>query len=330
MMIEPVQEPDDLDWDVLLSQIDQGSCVPFLGAGICPSASPIEGAVGEGAAVAPGPAAVDRRAAYAAVAEECARLRQFPLRDKTDLARVAQFYAMQSSSATAKSEIAKLLQVMQSPPASPNEPHRVLASLNLPLYVTTNYNDFMFRALKERGDRNPQREYCRWNDIPASGTLFERDPNPYFDNLEYSVANPVIYHLHGYADRPASLVITEDDYVDFVYNTARDRDRIPQPIRDQMATSSLLLLGYDLADWDFRVVLRSILVPLINKVNQDVQHLAVQVSPGSVVGPEAQIADLHRSLGRFFGNLRIQVFWGTCAQFIAALHQCRSGGAASP
>ena len=42
---------------------------------------------------------------------------------------------------------------------APDEVYALLADLRLPIYVTTNYDDFMYEALKDRG-RSPQRAIC--------------------------------------------------------------------------------------------------------------------------------------------------------------------------
>ena len=60
----------------------------------------------------------------------------------------------------------------------PAEPHRVLANLNLPVYVTTNYDDFMVKALA-RHHRQPNRVLCQWNwavegYVSGNPTVFER------------------------------------------------------------------------------------------------------------------------------------------------------------
>ena len=47
-----------------------------------------------------------------------------------------------------------------------DEPHAVLAELPLPIYITTNYDDFMAAALRRAG-KEPRREICRWNSSPA-------------------------------------------------------------------------------------------------------------------------------------------------------------------
>ena len=44
------------------------------------------------------------------------------------------------------------------------EPHSVLAGLPLSIVITTNYDDFMVRALKWKL-KDARREICRWQDI---------------------------------------------------------------------------------------------------------------------------------------------------------------------
>ena len=85
----------------------------------------------------------------------------------------------------------------------------LLAELPLPIYMTTNYDDFMFRALLAR-KKNVQKELCRWNkSIQEQPSLFDMGfvPTP---------ENPVVYHLHGHKDHVGSLVLTEDDYLEFL------------------------------------------------------------------------------------------------------------------
>lgn len=44
-----------------------------------------------------------------------------------------------------------------------NTPPAVLADLNLPIYITTNYDHFMEEALKSRG-KQPISDFCGWNE----------------------------------------------------------------------------------------------------------------------------------------------------------------------
>src|SRR6185503_17836754 len=46
---------------------------------------------------------------------------------------------------------------------NPNEQHKVLARLKLPIYITTNADNLMADALKEAG-LDPKVEICPWSD----------------------------------------------------------------------------------------------------------------------------------------------------------------------
>ena len=71
-----------------------------------------------------------------------------------------------------------------------NEPHRILAALPIPIYLTTNFDDFLSQALRRRGDRDAVLRLCPWNKhLLREGDLYEPEsPKP-------SVANPLVSFL---------------------------------------------------------------------------------------------------------------------------------------
>jgi hypothetical protein len=138
------------------------------------------------------------------------------------------------------------------------DPLRLLAQLPLPVYITTSYYDFMERALEAVG-KTPATQVCFWNSTGASARV-EHRPNP---NYEPTPANPVVYHLFGLEDYPQTLVLSEDDFMNFLIAVVEDTNTqnpiVPLRLRQALAESPLLLLGYQLHDWDFRVLFRFIL-----------------------------------------------------------------------
>jgi len=65
-----------------------------------------------------------------------------------------------------------------------DEPHSILASLPLSVYITTNYDNFMVQALKQH-NKEPVRDFCTWNkylDILLSPVVPELD-RVVFDTL---------------------------------------------------------------------------------------------------------------------------------------------------
>lgn len=286
---------EDKDWNLLLRRIRAGKCTPFLGAGTCYGVLPLG----------------------SHIAQEWAEVHHYPLEDCRDLARVAQFLAVQRDPMFPKEEILERFFEDVAPPdfTEPDEPHGLLADLPLPMYLTTNYDSFMIQALnrKKHPKKYPKRELCRWNkylkDIPS---IFEREPG-----FEPTVENPVVFHLHGHNEVPESLVLTEDDYLGFLANISNDPDLIPRRIQRAFAGTSLLFLGYSLSDWDFRVVFRSLVSYLEKSIRR--AHVSVQLVPGEDRISTAQKEKAQEYLNRYFGELNIQVYWGTCREFSAEL-----------
>ena len=194
---------------------------------------------------------------------------------------------------------------------APDEPHGVLARLPLPIYITTNYDDLMVRALQAR-KRKPVREVCRWKkDLEGVPSKFDGEYVP-------SEEQPVVYHLHGHVDNPLSMVLTEDNYLDFLVRiTVTPTQILPPRIEEGFSDSTLLFLGYALVDWDFRVLFRA-LVEYLEKSSSR-SHVSVQLLPVPQDMTEEQKHRVQNYFDNYYEHLNIQVFWGTCNEFIAEL-----------
>jgi hypothetical protein len=123
--------------------------------------------------------------------------------------------------------------------------------------------------------------------------------------------------LFGHLARPRSLVLTEDDYFDFLIGVTRDKDLVPPGVRRAFADSSLMFLGFRLDEWDFRVLFRSI-VNQEGDRRKEHTHVAVQIDPeeGSTIEP-----DRARSyLEKYFQGSNITIYWGSTESFIKELH----------
>ena len=68
-------------------------------------------------------------------------------------------------------------------------------------------------------------------------------------------------------------MLTEDDYLDFLVAIARDAALLPHQIQRALAGTSLLFVGYRLADWDFRVIHRG----LVAATEASLRRLSVTV-----------------------------------------------------
>jgi hypothetical protein len=199
------------------------------------------------------------------IADTWAQRYGYPLNDPGNLARVAQFLAIVNAdelspksilSEDLKEELRHKKIPNFSLPQFTNTAYALLAHLNLPIYITTNYDHFMEDALKQHG-KEPVSEFCRWNNfakVAGIGSVFDK-PEKY----RPTAARPLVYHLHGDLDIPQSMVLTESDYVDFIVNSNTQSDVLPNLIRQVLATTSLLFIGYSLLDMNFRIIFRGIM-----------------------------------------------------------------------
>ncbi len=126
---------------------------------------------------------------------------------------------------------------------------------------------------------------------------------------------PLVFHLHGCYKIPESLVLTEDDYLDFFAANSMEQKLLPPRIQEAFTDSSLLFLGYSIADWDFRVLFRILAEYLEKSISRT--HLSVQLVPGNV--SEAQKEKVQEYLDRYFAKLNIQVYWQDCHEFAVEL-----------
>ncbi|HYW43092.1 MAG TPA: SIR2 family protein [Bryobacteraceae bacterium] len=293
---ELLPEITKADWDDLLANIRAGACTPFIGAG---------------ASIPPLPLGSQ-------LAQEWAEAYEYPLADGRDLARVAQYLSVQKSPMFPKTLIVSRFQGLGPPDfQNPVEPHGLLADLPLPVYITTNYDDFMMRALKNRG-KDPQREVCRWNREIQRLPSVLNEPS-----YQPSVEQPLVFHLHGHTQLPRSIVLSEDDYIDFLMNL---KGAIPPRVEGAFSDASVLFLGYRLADVNFRLLFRTVVHYM--EMATSYGHVSVQLLPEDIPkGKRQQALDY---LNNYYEKLRIHVYWGSCQKFTSELRNrwdARSAGA---
>lgn len=285
------------DWKVLLRRLKEGTCTPFLGAGACFGILPLG----------------------AEIAREWAKDYGYPFEDATDLVRVAQYVSIDFNDGTYPKDLIRDRFKAVAPPNfhELDEPHGLLADLHLPIYVTTNYDDFMAQALTDR-HRDPRREVCRWNSrLEGIPSVFTTEPG-----YRPNAANPMVFHLHGLLqlkkqETQHSLVLTEDDYLEFLTNLVKENNLLPLPIREALTNTSLLFIGYRLADWNFRVMYQCL------RAISRFSGLVVMKPPGGA--NEEKVLDFYREQYR---AMDLKVYWGTAREFCAEVRRRLSESAA--
>jgi hypothetical protein len=284
---------NEYEWEVLVDRIRQKACTPFLGAGAAAGSLPLG----------------------RDVAQEWAGRYSYPLGDATNLIQVAQFVAVKFDRVKPKEMFLKQIKGAAPPDLeNPLETHRAIAELRLPVYLTTNYDSFLTQALKHL-EKIPEREFFRWSPLLKeltrdSPSIFEREPG-----YQPHPARPLVFHLHGSDQLVDSLVLTEDDYIDFLVNMAQEEFELPPVVARALTGSSLLFVGYSIADWNFRVLLNS-----LNRYKSPGQrrlNVAVMKKPDWGVDP-GQVQDY---LTRYYADMQVRIHWADAREFLAELHE---------
>jgi hypothetical protein len=131
---------------------------------------------------------------------------------------------------------------------------------------------------------------------------------------------PMVFHLHGALDNVDSMVLTEDDYLEFLVCVSEEENLIPPCISERFTSSSLLFMGYSLDDMNFKVLFRKLSSYM--RRNQAARHVSVQLAPTPNESNEEFIARAKTQrayLEKHFGLQKIKVYWGTCHDFAREL-----------
>ena len=188
------------------------------------------------------------------------------------------------------------------------DPLMLLAKLPFPVYITTSYSDFLERALLKAG-KFPRRQICFYTGKKI------KDISKYLPDGNYvpDITRPVVYYLFGMEEYLPSMVLSEDDYLDFLMRAdavIRSQNDYPTDLSLAFSSSSLLLLGYSLRDWDFRTLFR-----LILKSRQQPQPgIAIQFKPS--LGEKDYETRVFNYLKQYFEKQKFEIRWSSTERFI--------------
>ena len=286
-------------WQQLVESISDKKCVPFIGAG----------------------AVASWLSLGSDIAKKWANEYGYPLDDYQQLSKVAQFLATIKNDMYPNYLLSREIKGIKLPdfssPEFENTPPAVLANLNLPLYITTNYDHVIEEALKSRG-KMPVSEFCRWNEF----TKEIADPSV-FENRKYkyipSSPHPLVYHLHGDIDIPQSMVLTEDDYIDFMVTLLQDaKNLLPPLIRKALATTTVLFVGYSLEDVNFRLIFRYLMDSVGIRFMSESVAVLLPPSNLNVDAREQALTYLDRRAKNMF---KTSTYWGGTVEFSRQLRE---------
>ena len=295
----------DVHWENLLNAIDGKKCIPFIGSSALDYFNKIDN---------------DAFLTNDELAREWAEKYDYPFEDPYQLPKVAQYVAINElgNEMDAKENISNRLRKMKPPNFLSDKfnksPHAILAELNLPIYITTNYDFFMEEALKSKG-KEPVSGLCKWNDQLKNSIEGGKEQDQYRPTQN----QPLVFHFHGYLDYPESLVLTERDHFEFVINTNKEseKDMLPTFLRTLLPNSTLLFIGYSLDDINFRSIFQGGLsfMSSVRKRGNSIAVIQIPVENDSVK-KEKVTKYMEKYTNYMF---EIVIYWGEPNEFIEEL-----------
>lgn len=197
-----------------------------------------------------------------------------PKEGPLDLARISQYVATMQGSGPLYDALHDLFQAA----VEPGPVHRFLARLppvlrerGAPhqLIVSTRYDLALEQAFEDAGEELDVVAYVAtgpnrgrfWHRAPDEAPRPIDVPNTYATELSLE-RRTILLKLHGAVDplperEWESFVITEDDYIDYLRHSELTAV-VPVSLAAKLRRSHFLFLGYEMADWNLRLVLNRI------------------------------------------------------------------------
>jgi hypothetical protein len=223
---------------LLADAVRKQRCILFLGAGVHappPAGSPFEYPPSRRPPVG---SALSRE-----LARTCGLAERFPSEDPANLQRVALFYEI----ARSRHQLVDAVRTAVQAGRQPSPMLRALAELHFPLVITTNYDQLFEQALAATG-KQPRVAVYTPNLEP---TVDYRDP---------TAESPIVFKIHGDIARPETIVITDEDYIQFVLRMSNKDpyDPVPLTLKYYLTGWTTLFVGYSLLDYNLRLLFKTL------------------------------------------------------------------------
>ena len=229
----------EADWKTLVFAIRRRTCILFLGPDI-----PVPTRVGERSSQSTVPTMLSRRLA-GALRDSCQgeASEVVELGNPESLPHVAQLASHKLGPIALQEHVDAFLQGLD---GKSTPFHKKLASIPFHLCITTCPDSFLTTALEQAG-RKPRDGFFDFNGDAGQAVEIGKDPD-----------HPTVYHLYGRGSKLDSLVLTEDDQLDYLINIVKKNPPLPGNLVSELNRKNtvFLFVGFGLYRWHLRVLLR--------------------------------------------------------------------------
>jgi hypothetical protein len=174
-------------------------------------------------------------------------------------------------------------------------------------YLTASIHPIIEAALHHVGKESRSATYSR--SIDREYIEFFLPP---VESFVATIEKPLVFHMFGIDRFPESLLISEDDYLNYLIAVSESRERIPILVRYELANSFKAIIGFDVTDWAFKAFWHG--VDVENRIR----------SPGGLVQVLAKSgkeeSDIFR-LEAYLARHKYDTVWGTSGDLMNWLHK---------
>lgn len=251
MTDEVLKEQAQISFGEIAAAVKSGNCNLFLGAAVnaAPKASHPKYKYPEDIRPPIGNQLAGK------LIEASKAVREYPFDDPNNLLRVSQHY----ESVFGRNKLIETLRTQMHVGKEPSAALLGLAKLRFPIVVTTNYDRLFEKALGLHGK-------TAFESIYKPGRYEMGDDLPYSDPPRAD--RPMLFKMHGDIDRPQTIVITDEDYINFIVRMreVHETSPVPRRIQNSLMDWPTLFIGYSLKDYNLRVLLKML------RAGKDVTH----------------------------------------------------------
>ena len=104
--------------------------------------------------------------------------------------------------------------------------------------------------------------------------------------------------------------------MNYLFGIAKEKERTPDTVRTAFVNSALLFLGFQIDDWSFRTLFRSIVNQEGRDRSKDLPHVAVQIDPSSssFINPDSA-RTYFNSYFKGVNMDKLGIYWGSADDF---------------
>jgi len=272
-------------------------CILFLGAGVHappPDGSPFSYPDAQRPPIG---SALSRE-----LAVRCGFDKQLPNEDPGNLQRVALAYEIEFGRERLVHAVNEAVGFQK----QPSPALRRLAELDFPVVITTNYDQLVEKALRDAG-KDPR------------VAIYTPKLEETTDHRKPTAQSPIVFKIHGCISKPETIVITDEDYIEFVLRMSSKEpyDPLPRRLKVYLTDWTTLIVGYSLLDYNLRLLFKTL--------RWKIDHAYVPLMYSVDRAPDPLIMDVWQSQRRYVRFIAQDVW-----SFVPRLHELVLGEEPAP